>query len=523
MTTCTTHPMPTSVKLYPQEHNELSQLPSSFWQLYSLQALWLGHNSLTHLPDTLDRLPGLALLHAPHNNLEAVPRSLLARGSSLLSLDLAHNQLRQLPPGFLRSLSRLTSLDLSHNQLCSCPQLQGPHATTQLFDADLAHEAAGGSPSNSPVILRTISMVLPRPRGPANPTLEDHEARGRGLQGNSHPSPCSLGVHPPALSTSNSEPDTVRLSAAEAVAATLASGCLNLRTPSTPSLAAVAQYQATGPAYRRMSSLRVQTNTSLVLELSTGARSPVQASPSALQVGTSCADHSVPATQALPASPSRICAHVRGAHGRAATSAVDDATSTHKGAMPLSTQALHPGWSQGAAPPSPPQQQDEHQALSKRRRAVLVPISPPQPFADVVQSALASPSPGFAVHSATSQATAADAAADAVTDAAFLAGWEDGHCQQALPELGFLSIAGNQLRHVPAWLPSRLRTLDLSKNLLSQVPEWLSTRMAQLQVGDGCLGTSALATAELIRWSQPAPRAQPPCKPFRGQSAAAGP
>ncbi|GFH12118.1 uncharacterized protein HaLaN_07750 [Haematococcus lacustris] len=78
------------------------------------------HHSMSHWGGGLSRLESLATsfnMLGPLTSAQAVPRSLLARGSSLISLDLAHNQLRQLPSGFLRSLSRLTSLDLSHNQL----------------------------------------------------------------------------------------------------------------------------------------------------------------------------------------------------------------------------------------------------------------------------------------------------------------------------------------------------------------------------------------------------------------------
>lgn len=92
-------------------------------------------------------IPALYVCLLPHNcrpclqatlpcisTLQALPPSITALGSSLLSLDVAHNQLAALPPGFLESMTKLQELRLAHNHLCMCIQVHGFMAVRARYD-----------------------------------------------------------------------------------------------------------------------------------------------------------------------------------------------------------------------------------------------------------------------------------------------------------------------------------------------------------------------------------------------------
>jgi Leucine-rich repeat (LRR) protein len=104
------------------EHNRLTILPDTLWQLTSLTRLNLSDNPLSHLPVELGRLLHLHELWLANLNLYDISLNIFAHLNQLEKLSLKGNHLRCLPNdiGHLIDLRWLTVEDNELNDLPDC-------------------------------------------------------------------------------------------------------------------------------------------------------------------------------------------------------------------------------------------------------------------------------------------------------------------------------------------------------------------------------------------------------------------
>ena len=103
--------------------NQLTSLPESFSNLYTLTNLDLAGNRLTSLPESFGNLYTLTNLYLANNQLIILPES-IGTLLNLTWLDLSNNQLTSLPQTII-NLTNLQVLCLNGNSLTDLSMLQG--------------------------------------------------------------------------------------------------------------------------------------------------------------------------------------------------------------------------------------------------------------------------------------------------------------------------------------------------------------------------------------------------------------
>lgn len=101
-------------------HRQLTLLPDSIGNIYTLKELYIEGNKLTELPESIGNLANLTELSLENNSLSYLPES-IGNLSNLTHLFLSCNYINRLPGNF-GNLRNLIELELGYNNLDNLPK-----------------------------------------------------------------------------------------------------------------------------------------------------------------------------------------------------------------------------------------------------------------------------------------------------------------------------------------------------------------------------------------------------------------
>jgi leucine-rich repeat protein SHOC2 len=137
-------------KLY-VEGNKLTELPEGIGNLANLTELSLENNSLSYLPESIGNLSNLTHLFSGWNSLSYLPES-IGNLSNLTHLFLSCNYIDRLP-GNLGNLRNLIELELGHNNLNNLP-------TSIINFSNLIEISLDANPIDDLSILQALSQLI---------------------------------------------------------------------------------------------------------------------------------------------------------------------------------------------------------------------------------------------------------------------------------------------------------------------------------------------------------------------------